>query len=348
MPEQRLPNYEVSPLRSDEITVAVFQTRMKTIDATNPARGIKENLDHMLQYIDRIQARRPRDLLVFHEFPLQGSNIRWTREEQMRVAIDVPGEETDIVGERARRYNCYICFGARGRLADWPGHFFYFGLIVGPSGKIVQTRWKLRNMPGIGYPTTVFDVLDQYVERYGWDAVFPVSRTDIGNLCLLPEVLEPELARVFGIKGTEIVIRYMTNGAGHWSTPLAWGKGGSGDTYRVDLQSVCAQNSIYGVFVNTAISVEDLIQDFGMGGSAIYDFDGRVVEQAASPFSSVIEATIPIASYRRNHSIPNFPVELVRHAFGQFSSKYPPNLFAETLPASNTDSIKLYQSHARW
>ena len=32
--------------------------------------------------------------------------------------------------------------------------------------------------------STVYDVLDRYVEMYGWDAVLPVVRTDIGNISM--------------------------------------------------------------------------------------------------------------------------------------------------------------------
>lgn len=342
-----MPNYEVVPLRSDEISIVVIQSRLKAIDARDPEKGRQENLEHMLWWIDRMQRKRGNDLLVFHEFPLAGTNIKWTREEQIKVAIDIPGRETEIIGQRAKKYDCYVEFGCRGKLKDWPGHFHYFGLIIGPSGEIVHRRWKLRNMPGIGYPTTVYDVLDEYVKRYGWDEVFPVARTDIGNLAIFPEVQSPEIGRAFAIRGAEVLIRYMTSGAGHWSTqPTTW-MGGMGDSNRVDLQATCCQNSVYGVFVNAAMDTEDFI-DIGTGKSAIYDCDGRMMAEAISPFETVIRATIPIAAYRKRHSIPNFPVELFSQLNREYVSKYPPSSYLKYLPKDNTDSIRHYQDTMRW
>lgn len=348
MPEKPLPNYEVVPLRSDDVVVTVVQSKQMTLNIDNYQQGIKNNLNIMLDLIDFTQSRRHKDLLVFHEFPLTGSSILWNREQQMRVAVDVPGEETEVIGQRAKKYNCYIEFGAKGRLPDWPGHFFYLGVIVGPSGEIVHTRWKLRNMPGLGFGTTVYDILDAYVERYGWDAVFPVARTDIGNIAILPEIYDPEAARAFAMKGAEMLIRYMTLGAGHWGTRPVSFRGGLGDTMRIDFAASCIQNSVYGFFVNNSMNTDDLIQDHGVGRSSIYDYDGRLMAEAISPFQTLVEATIPIAAYRRGHTTPVVLKELYDKAYGKYVSKYPSNLFLKKLPNTNQESAQQYIQNARW
>lgn len=347
MTERPLPNYKVVPLRSEEISVVVVQSRLRRIDVRDPARGRRQNLDYMLWWIDRAQKKRVNDLIIFHEFPLEGTDIQWNREEQLKIAIDVPGEETEIIGQKAKKYNCYIAFGCRGKLNDWPGHFHYLGLIVDPSGNIVHRRWKLRNMPGIGFPTTVYDVLNEYVKRYGWDEVFPVARTDIGNIAIFPEIQSPEIGRAFAIKGAEILIRYMTSGAGHFSSqPTVW-HGGLGDTNRLDLQATCLQNGVYGVFVNAAMDTENFI-DIGTGRSAIYDFDGNKISEVISPFETMIHTTIPIASYRKKHSIPNYPIELFAQLNKEYISKYEPDSYLKQLPANNADALKLYRNVTRW
>jgi predicted amidohydrolase len=348
MPEKPLPNYETVPLRSDEIVVMLIQSKQVTLDINTYKQGIKNNLNLMLQLIDFTQSRRHKDLLIFHEFPLTGSSTLWNREEQTRVAIDVPGEETEAICKKAKQYNCYIEFGAKGRLADWPGHFFYLGVIVGPSGKIIHVRWKLRNMPGLGFGTTVYDVLDAYVERYGEDAIFPVARTDIGNLAIMPEIYDPETARCFAMKGTEMLIRYMTLGAGHWGTRPVSFRGGLGDTMRAEFSANCIYNSVYGFFVNNSMNTDDLIQDHGVGRSSIYDYDGRLMAEAISPFQTTVEAIIPIASFRRQHSIPVIAKELYTAAYGKYASKYAPNLFLKKMPDTNKESAEQYSKNARW
>ena len=347
MPVKPLPNYETIPLRNENTIIAVAQTSYHTIDPSNPKKGIKYNLDSMIRFIDQIQ-RHKRDLIVFHEFPLQGQKFDWTRDEQIKVAVEVPGEETEIIGQKAKQYGCYIAFGVRARLKDWPGHFIYMGLLVGPDGGIVQQRWKLRNMAGIGFPTTVYDVLDRYVEMYGLDAIFPVARTDIGNIAFLPEIYEPEIARAFAIKGAEILIRYMTFGAGHWGTSPFVYKSALGDLMRIDLQACCIQNNVYGVFVNNAIVSEEVFEDFGSGRTAVYDMDGRLMAEAALHHETYIEAVVPMTYYRKNHSIPRIPKELYTHVLDDYESKYPPNTFLKSLPKSPQDSINHYSKYARW
>jgi predicted amidohydrolase len=348
MPVKPLPNYEVVPLRNENTVVAVAQTTYRSIDASDAKKEIRKNLDHMLAFIDKVQARRLRDLIVFHEFPLQGSDIRWTRDEQMAVAIEVPGEETELIGRKAKQYNCYIEFGSRALLKDWPGHFVYMGLIIGPDGNIVLKRWKARNMAGIGYGTTMYDVLDQYVEMYGWDAVFPIARTDIGNLAIIPEIWEPEMARAYAIKGAEMIIRYMTYGSGHWSTnPLVY-RGTEFNTMHVDFQSSCMQNNIYGVFVNNAVIEKDLFTEYGSGSSAIFDMDGKPMAMARGVNETMFEAVIPMAEFRKTHSIPRYPKALYEHLLDEYEAKFPPNLFVENRPQSNAESIELYDKNANW
>ena len=349
MPVNPLPNYEVVPLRSDEVKVAVAQTTYRSVNPKNAKAEIKTNLYHMLRFIDFIQARRRRDLVCFHEFPLQGSDIRWTREEQLKVAIDVPGEETEIIGARAKQYNCYIEFGARARLKDWPGHFIYMGFIIGPDGQIVMQRWKSRNMAGIGFGTTVFDVLDRYVEMYGWDAVFPVARTDIGNLALAPCVYEPEAVRAYSVKGAELITRLMTIGGGYWSrVGLPAYRGGGFDSLRLDLQAGCMVNGVYGVFINHAVTPDRALGDRAAGASAIFDYDGRIMSEASSPMETIVIASIPMADYRRKHLIPNFPKELYTDMYQNYVPRFPPGALLDYLPKDRPDAVAYFKKLARW
>lgn len=50
-----LPNYDVVPLRSEDILVAAVQTRLKNVDPKNPKPEMKENLTHLLDCIDVAQ-----------------------------------------------------------------------------------------------------------------------------------------------------------------------------------------------------------------------------------------------------------------------------------------------------
>lgn len=103
--------YPTAALRSDNINLAVVQTRVTGVDGDNPAPGIKDNLDYFIECIDAAQGYGGRaDLLCFHEFPITGFR-RWTRDQHYNLAIEIDGPEIERVGERAKKYNCYIVFG---------------------------------------------------------------------------------------------------------------------------------------------------------------------------------------------------------------------------------------------
>jgi len=329
-----------------------FSTTFGTlpVDINKPEAERQKKLDYMLRLIDLAQILGTKDLLVFHEFPLHGFEFGWSREQVLRVAIDVPGPETERIGEKAKQYNCYIHFGCYGKLPDWPGHFHNMGIIIGPSGEIIYQRWKLFNWPGLGFSTTVHDVFDEYVAHYGWDAVFPVVRTDIGNLSVCSEIMEPEAGRICAMKGVEIVIRYVTAGAGKWTlTPYVY-YGGGDHTFRNDFLATCLTSNYYGIFVNNSLPVfEGLEFDLGSGDTAIIDCNGRIMAEAASIRDTMVTAVIPLASYRKKHSIPNIPKELYQHFYNEeFVSKYPPNTFRESLPDGVREAAERYNKLARW
>ena len=168
---------------------------------------------------------------------------------------------------KAKQYGCYIQFGAYAVDKDWPGHVLSITSIIGPDGKLVARDWKARNIVGV-FPdfelvtTTVYNVLDRYVEMYGTDAVVPVHQTDIGNLATSSTQLEPELFRVMALKGAEILLRTASGGY----TPE-------------DIQMVSAYNRVYSVIVNNAVSPDNpgFLDDSGggAGGTAIYGPRGR-------------------------------------------------------------------------
>jgi len=340
MAQQTGGSYEKVPLRSDNIRVCVAQSWVNT-DTKDPKKGRRDNVDHMLKLVDVVQTMSlggRTDFVVFHEFPIGGYDTRWEREQMLNdIAIEVPGEETQAIGQKAKEWNCYIHFGSYGKLADWPGHFMNLGIIVGPSGDIIYQRWKMRNIGGWGFSTTVNDVLDEYVKRYGWDAVFPVARTDIGNLAVIPETGEPELARAYGIRGTEIMIRYMT--------------GAKAGFARLDLQAACRAGQYYGLYVNNALHYMDGVEiDLGAGGSAIINPMGDIMTETSSPNEATVNGFLPMATYRKTHAIPYVPLDLLKDVYDKYQPRFPANTFLTTdkLPNNLGESFSHYGKIARW
>jgi predicted amidohydrolase len=209
--------YATTALRQEAITATVAQTRVLGVDGANPAPDLRRNLDYFLECIDIAQGFGGRsDLLLFHEFPITGFS-EWTREQHYRLALEVPGPETELVAQRAKKYNCYIIFGTYAKdEKNWPGHILHLMVMAKPDGSIV-THWKQRNVRGMfpggeQYTSVIYDVYDRFVEMYGIDAVIPVERTDIGNIAMSAVQFEPELFRCMAFKGAELICRVATGG----------------------------------------------------------------------------------------------------------------------------------------
>lgn len=331
--------YETVPLRRDTTTLGVVQSRVRAVDGANPKPGIKDNLAHMLDLIDAAQGYGPpNDILFFHEFPITGWSNKWTRKDILRFAIEIPGEETEAIARKAKQYNCYIVFGSYARDRDWPDHVLSITSVVAPTGEVIGKHWKARNIKGVFFgwelfTTTVYDVMDRYVEMYGIDKVIPVTRTDVGNIATTSTQREPELVRAMAMKGAEIILRTATGGFS-----------------RIDMQATSLHNGVYSAVANNAISPGNpgFFEDSGSGGSAIFGPDGEPLDEARSPMEQLVQARLPLADFRKRHRIPTVHPALVMPVYQAYVPRYPPNLFAQYLPTDLQDSGRFHKDKANW
>ncbi len=329
--------YETVPLRSDSITIGIMQTRVMPVDGRNPKPDLRSNLEHMLFAIDAVQGYGGRkDFLAFHEFPLTGWT-KWTRKEVLGFAPTVPGEETERLAAKAKEYNCYISFGTYAQDPDWPRHVISMSVILGPKGDIVSKQWKHRNIHSAFaefelFTSSVYDVLDRFVEMYGWDAVIPVARTDIGNICVSPCQWEPELYRAMAVKGGEILIRTASGGA----TP--------------DMQVMCRVNRVYGGLSNNSISPGNryFLESTGGGGTEIYGPSGEVLAKCATAAEDCAVARIPMAAFRKTHRVPDVYKPLYTHVLDRSEVRFEPNAFLEHLPETLEESARYFHDKAKW
>jgi predicted amidohydrolase len=331
--------YDTVPLRKDGIQVGVIQSRVLAIDAANPGPGRKRNLEHMLSLIDKAFHFGGRlDLLQFHEFPITGWDL-WTREQSLRVAIEVPGEETEILGQKAKILGCYLVFGSYVRDPDWPGHLLSVTTIIGPDGKVLDTHWKARNIKGVFpgielYTTTIYDVLDGYIEMYGIDHVIPVTRTDVGNIATSSAQNEPELFRAFAIKGAELMLRTATGGFSE-----------------IDVRAAALYNRFYTTIANNAVSPENpnFFPATGTtGGSAIYGPDAEPLAEAGTQHETMVRTRIPMAEFRKRHRQPMVHFDLYRPVLERYRNAYAPNLFSAYQPADYYDAKSYLKDKSRW
>jgi predicted amidohydrolase len=330
--------YATVDLAKPAWSLGVVQSRVHSFDAAQSRTAMRRNLAHMLELIDKAfyYGSRP-DLLFFHEFPLSGWR-RWTRKEILRFAIEIPGEETEAIARKAREYGAWIVFGAYARDKDWPGHVLSITTVMNDKGEVVDKHWKARNIKGVFpgfelFTTTINDVLDRYVEMYGRDAVVPVTRTPLGNLCTSSIQREPELFRAMAFKGAEVILRTASGGF----TPM-------------DIAATSLYNGTYTAVVNNSVSPDNglFFDDAGGGGSAVYGPDGRAIAEADGKEEQMVVARIPIAELRARKRQPTVHMDLYRDVFDAYRPRYAPNLWLERTPDSLEDAAAFLKDKSRW
>ena len=333
-------NYERVPLRKDTLRVTAVQSIMRAVrDTANPAREMKANLDHMLDLIDKANGfGGSQDLVCFHEQPIMGWNP-WTREEVLRVAIEIPGPETEALGKKAKEYGCYITFGTYARDPDWPGHLLLNGVLIGPEGNVVANHWKTNNIRGFIpgwdiFTTGIYDVLDRYREMYGEDAVLQVARTDIGNISCSITPGQPDVIRALAMKGLEI--RLSSSSGGYSLT---------------EAQTIARHNRLWSVVCNQSVSPEQpgFPEFSGSGDTAIFDPRGTIAARARSVHEEFVRTTIPMAAFRRSRSIPpGVPIEMLRPVHERYVPRDGPNSQASYQPVDAADASRHFKSIRNW
>jgi predicted amidohydrolase len=335
--------YATVPLRQESINVSAIQSRLMSIDVKNKAADLKRNLAHVTQLIDYAQGSgeewggerlwgSKQDLLCMHEFPVQGFQP-WTRKELNQIAFELPGPETEVIGARAKKYGCYIAFGCYAKEKDWPDHVINMSVLVGPDGNVVSKQWKARNILGLFgdgalIGTTVYDVLDRYVEMYGWDATLPVARTDIGNISMTAVGGESMMYTALALKGAEILVLSVTGG-----------------TNAESAIATARSNRIYTVGVGNSVSPDNLGFPEAAGtsdqGTVIIDPRGTPLARSANHHEDVVSARVPIGDFRKTRRMPEFPMAVLLPVFQQYEPVFQPNAFLEKLPATYKESGEL-------
>jgi len=341
--------YETVPLRQDSINVAAIQSRVRAVDLKNLQRSMQATLDHVVKLINYAQGspeawdgeRRwgaKQDLICMHEFPVQGFQP-WTRSELNQIAFELPGPEVDVIAERAKNFGCYIAFGCYAKDPDWPNHVINMSVVVGPEGNIVSKQWKARNILGLFgagalIGTTVYDVLDRYVEMYGWDATLPIARTDIGNIAMTAVGIEPMIYQCLALKGAEMLIMTVTGGSNARSA-----------------METARTNRIYTVGVGNSVSPDNIGFTDAAGakaeGTVIVDPRGMAVGKTSNAHEDIAYARVPIADFRKTRRFREIPAALIVPVLQAYQPAFQPNAFLDQLPETFEEAGEMVRARMR-
>ncbi len=301
------------------------------------ARMLK-TLNHVRDKVDGIRqwvgpsaklAVLPEYLLT--SFP-QGHTIAdWAN----KAALDMDGPEYEAFGEIAQNNALFLAGNAYETDPHFPGYYFQTSFIVGPNGDVILRYRRLNSM----FSPTPHDVWDKYLDIYGLEGVFPVADTSIGRLAPIAseEILYPEVARCFAMRGAEV----FTHSSSEHASPEMTDK----DAAKI---SRAVENIVYVVSCNTAgIHDTNLPEDASNGGSRVIDYKGRVLRMAGPGENTGGMAEIDLAALRRERRKTGLNNTLIRQRFEAYAASYAAHVFqpANTLLNSNGTLKAPQRSH---
>jgi predicted amidohydrolase len=248
-------------------------------------------------------------------FPL-GETIDEWRE---KACLEIDGKIYEKLSEVAQSRKIYLSGNAYELDQNFPELYFQTSFIIAPNGEVVVRYRRLVSM----FAPTPHDVWDKYLDIYGLEGVFPVAKTEIGNLACIAseEILYPEIARCLAMRGAEVFCHSSSEVFGMENTPKDVAK-----------LARAYENMAYVVSANSAgianIAIPENSTD---GGSKIVDYKGLTISETGQGESINAFAEIDLAALRRNRKRAGMANILSRQRFELYAesyakhSFYPPN-----------------------
>ncbi len=230
-----------------------------------------------------------------------------------RVGWAADGPEYDALGAVAQRLGMFLAGNAYETDAVFPDFYFQTCFIVAPSGEVVLRYRRLLSM----FAPSPHDVWERYLDTYGLEGVFPVARTEIGNLAAIAseEILYPEIARALALRGAEV----FCHSSSEVGSPIATNKD-------IAKQARAFENLAYVVSANTAgISGTAMPLSSAEGNSQVVDWKGRVIAQSGDGETFTAFAPLDLGSLREARRTP---------AMTNYLARQRPALFAEAYAAA--------------
>jgi len=310
-----------------------------TCQAVNKAKNKEESETIMLKTIARLNGQiraskafigQDTKLVVLPEYFLTGFPMRESMDEwRDKACLEINGKIYDALGKVAQDNGVFLSGNAYELDGHFPTLYFQTSFVIDPLGKVVLRYRRLNSM----FAPTPHDVWDKYLEVYGYEKVFPVAKTEIGNLACIAseEILYPEIARCLMMNGAEIFL-HSTSEPG---SPIVTQK-------NIAKQARAIENMAYVVSANSA-GIADIPIPLNStdGNSKVINYEGLVLAEANVGESMVGNATIDLPAlraHRQRVSMSNF---IARQRFELYASSFANNQFYPSNSISNNpDFVK--------
>lgn len=227
-----------------------------------------------------------------------------------KAALEIDGPEYEALGAMAQRLGMFIAGNAYEADPHFPKLYFQTCFIISPAGEVVLRYRRLNSM----FAPTPHDVWSKYLDIYGLDGVFPVARTEIGNLAAIAseEILYPEIARALALRGAEVFAHSSSEIGSPIDTPKDIAK-----------RARAQENLAYVVSANTA-GIDFSAMPFASadGNSMVVDYKGRVIAESGTGETFTAFADIDIAGLRAHRRKPSMTNFLARQRLELFAATY--------------------------
>ena len=309
---------------------------------------IQKNIDHIQSltkaafWLSNLDI--PVRLLAIPEGALQGFNDEVLdvdhAEFAKTCAIEIPGRETDQIGQLAREHKVFIIAQAKARHEDWPNLFFNVGFVLDPDGQLLLKHYKISSLLPCERSVSPHDLFDWWIEKYGrtLQAFWPVADTEIGRLGVMMamEGNYPENGRGLAMNGAEVVYRASMPG------PFT-----QNDIFEISNRARALENNMYIVAPNIGgyhlYGDSETPIDAGSGQSVIVDYKGAIVgKQRDTNGSTYVRGVIDIEALRHHRAkaqVTNWMKDIRAELAQLIYEKpiYPKNRYIDRIPGNHEE-----------
>ncbi len=231
-----------------------------------------------MEGVIRNAADRGSDLVLFPEFSLGSAG------NDLKGVLDYPGPEIEKVQKIAQAYKTYIGTNVYARSKDFPGRYLNTSLLINKSGDVVLVSYRLHTY----HSNSPHDFWQRFLDKVGIEGAFPVARTELGNISMLPSMdfMFPELSRIFALRGCETLLHTTSENI-------------------VDVCTKRTRATENMMYVMSANGPSMRGQKSMEVGSKIIDFEGEVMAGLNEGVDGTCQATIDIEGLRRRRSDPD-------------------------------------------
>lgn len=286
------------------VNAVAFQPRIwlpyPTPDTFDPD-AIGANIAASATHIEMAVSELGADFVAFPEFFLTGYTLGIDVAGWRKASIKIPGPETDILCKAAIKNNVHVAITAYEVIDEFPDRFFNTAIVIDPNGEIVLTYRKHYAMTTKTRPV---DILDQWLDLFGEDSLFPVADTKIGRIgaMIARDSHWPEMARCLALKGAEILYN-----------PIAMGsEPDDGGQYIRNCRAY--ENLCYLIAPNIGpfqgADGEERDDGIGRAPSKIIDYRGNVMNSQSGSKESMVLAKLDMDELRKARMKGNFVAQL--------------------------------------